>query len=233
MSQFKKYWRNKFENDFCEDCLKKIKEENEKYYEEKKANYEKFKEENTDMASIRKLKKILRFRTHSKKTRKKGRKPKQNNIPRPQPIVRVKKIIIEEPHEEATLQNNNINNNNESNYYTPEKADGYVGPHENSETFKKAKVTIVEGSAENFTPTLGPINPRSTIDKSNEVISDDETDTRFDDVYQLAVTMLGMIKSIGEKPVSEIITDIMKSEPFCKYPVLKDKLVSEYKDEIN
>lgn len=71
------------------------------------------------------------------------------------------------------------------------------------------------------------------IDKSNEVISDDDTDTRFDDVYQLAVTMLGMIKSVGERPIGEIITDIMKSEPFCKYPVLKDKLVSEYKDEIN
>jgi len=66
------------------------------------------------------------------------------------------------------------------------------------------------------------------IDTSNDAILTDETDTRFDDVFQLGITMIETIKSICEKPVENIIDDLMNSEPFCKYPKLKDKLTQNY-----
>ena len=56
-----------------------VKKQNEKFNDEKIKNYEKFK--NTDIEnklSLGKLKKILLFRTHSKKTKKRGRKKRIN-----------------------------------------------------------------------------------------------------------------------------------------------------------
>ena len=71
------------------------------------------------------------------------------------------------------------------------------------------------------------------IDKSNDAISVVESDTRIDDVYVIGVTMVETIKKLGLKSVKDIIEDVMKSEPFCNYPQIKDKLNDNYKDEIN
>lgn len=68
------------------------------------------------------------------------------------------------------------------------------------------------------------------IDKSNEAITVEETDSRFDDVYQIAVTMVSSLKSVMLTPIDKIIDDIMKSEPFCKYPKLKDKLIDTFQE---
>ena len=61
------------------------------------------------------------------------------------------------------------------------------------------------------------------IDKSNEAITIEETDNRFDDVFQIAVTMISTLKSATNSTMESIINDLMKSEPFCKYPKLMDK----------
>ena len=62
-------------------CKEKVEKENEKFYDEKLKNYEKFKNTSLDNKSgILKLKKILLLRTHSKKTKRRGRKRKNNNI---------------------------------------------------------------------------------------------------------------------------------------------------------
>ena len=68
------------------------------------------------------------------------------------------------------------------------------------------------------------------IDKSNEAISVEEDDHRFDDVYQIAITIASALKSAGGQSYTEIIDGLMKSEPFCKYPRLKDKLTDNFKD---
>lgn len=68
------------------------------------------------------------------------------------------------------------------------------------------------------------------IDKSNEAITVEETDSRFDDVFQIAVTMVSTLKSTTNSVTENIINDLMKSEPFCKYPKLKDKLTDNFKD---
>ena len=68
------------------------------------------------------------------------------------------------------------------------------------------------------------------IDKSNEVITVEETDSRFDDVFQNAVTIVSALKCIMNSPIGGIINDLMKSEPFCKYQKLKDKLTDNFKE---
>ena len=67
------------------------------------------------------------------------------------------------------------------------------------------------------------------IDKSNEVISGEETDSRFDDVFQIAVTMIATLKSTGNQSYEDIINSLMKSEPFCKYPKIRVKLIENFK----
>ena len=98
-------------------CLEVVKNENKKFYDEKIKNYEKFK--NMDIEnkqSIGKLKKILLFRTHSKKTKKRGRKRKNksnNNI------VNKSNNLIKNNSNNIKKTNNNknktINNNNNNN----------------------------------------------------------------------------------------------------------------------
>ena len=68
------------------------------------------------------------------------------------------------------------------------------------------------------------------IDKSNEAITIEETDSRFDDVFQIAVTMVSTLKDATNGAIENIINDLMKSEPFCKYQKLKDKLTDNFKE---
>ena len=66
------------------------------------------------------------------------------------------------------------------------------------------------------------------IDKSNEsIVAPEETDERLDDVYQMAVTLATTMMSIRTDGWDAIINDLMNSEPWCKYPTLKDKLLKE------
>ena len=67
------------QEDILVKCKEKVEKENEKFYDEKLKNYEKFKNISLENKSgILKLKKVLLLRTHSKKTKKRGRKRKNN-----------------------------------------------------------------------------------------------------------------------------------------------------------
>lgn len=70
------------------------------------------------------------------------------------------------------------------------------------------------------------------IDKSNDVISQEEPDNRLNEVYQLGAYMVSLAKSFGKKSIPEIVSDLMKTEPFCKYKVIEKQLLENYKDEI-
>lgn len=67
------------------------------------------------------------------------------------------------------------------------------------------------------------------IDKSNEAIFVEETDSRFDDVFQIAVSIVATLKSASTQSYEDIINGLMKSEPFCKYPKLRVKLIENFK----
>ena len=70
------------------------------------------------------------------------------------------------------------------------------------------------------------------VDKANDAIFIEEPDNRFDQVFVMGVSLIDMTKRISSKPVREIIDEVMKSEPFCNYPKVKDKFLENYKDEI-
>ncbi len=70
------------------------------------------------------------------------------------------------------------------------------------------------------------------IDKSNESIEIEEADNRLDDVYQLGVTLVENIRKISDKDVCEIVEDLMRSEPFCNYSEIKEKLLKDYENGI-
>lgn len=64
------------------------------------------------------------------------------------------------------------------------------------------------------------------IDKSNESITvPEETNERLDDVYQMAVTLATTLMSIRTDGWEAIVDDLMNSEPWCKYPAIKEKLL--------
>lgn len=66
------------------------------------------------------------------------------------------------------------------------------------------------------------------IDKSNECVSTpEETDDRLDDLYQTAITLAKTLMDLRSDGWEAIVNDIMKSEPWCKYPKIKEKLLNE------
>ena len=68
---------DQIQKDILDNCKKVVEQENQKFYNEKMKNYEKFKNITIDnKQSMYKLKKILLFRTHSKKVKRRGRKKK-------------------------------------------------------------------------------------------------------------------------------------------------------------
>ena len=68
------------QEDILDKCKVVVEQENKKFYDEKMKNYEKFKNITVDnKQSMYKLKKILLFRTHSKKMKRRGRKKKYLN----------------------------------------------------------------------------------------------------------------------------------------------------------
>jgi hypothetical protein len=66
------------------------------------------------------------------------------------------------------------------------------------------------------------------VDKSNEAITvPNETKERLDDVYQKAVTLASSLLNIRSDSWEAIVNDLMNSEPWCKYPSIKEKLLNE------
>ena len=99
----------------------------------------------------------------------------------------------------------------------------FVKEKMSDEDFNYLEMLVTE--IENNIPTQ-----QMYIDKSNEAITVEETDSRFDDVFQIAVTMVSTLKDATNGAIENIINDLMKSEPFCKYQKLKDKLTDNFKE---
>ena len=66
------------------------------------------------------------------------------------------------------------------------------------------------------------------LDKSNECVSvPEETDEHLDDIFQMAITVASNMIKIRSDGWEAVVNDLMNSEPWCKYPKLKDKLLKE------
>ena len=64
------------------------------------------------------------------------------------------------------------------------------------------------------------------LDKSNESIYVEEDKSRVEDVIQIGISMGSMMLKFREEPVEVIVDDLMKSEPFCHYPNIKNQLIN-------
>lgn len=106
-----------------------------------------------------------------------------------------------------------------------------------SKLFQYVKENMTEGDYILLEMLVGEIEKnipihQMYIDKANDAICVEEPDDRFDQVFVIGVSLIDMNKRLSSKPVNEIIDDVMKSEPFCNYPKLKDKFIANYTDEI-
>lgn len=71
------------------------------------------------------------------------------------------------------------------------------------------------------------------IDKANDAIEPVELDEHFEDVLQMGITMIDMLRKLSSKSIEEQINTLMQSEPFCNYNNLKEKFIENYKHEFN
>lgn len=69
------------------------------------------------------------------------------------------------------------------------------------------------------------------LDKSNDSITEEDDEHREDEVYQTAITMLDMARKVSPLAMSQLINNLMKSEPFCSYENLPNKLNQYYSNE--
>ena len=71
------------------------------------------------------------------------------------------------------------------------------------------------------------------IDQSNSAIIEKETDSRENEIIEIGVSMVNMAHKIGNRTISEIIDDLLLSEPFCNYDGIKEKLLNLCSDGTN
>ena len=99
---------DQIQKDILERCKTVVEQENQKFFNEKMKNYEKFKNTTMDnKQSMYKLKKILLFRTHSKKVKRRGRKKK--NILGEEKTTSSIKNYLNTTNNKNTIENNSVN----------------------------------------------------------------------------------------------------------------------------
>ena len=99
---------DQIQKDILERCKTVVEQENQKFFNEKMKNYEKFKNTTMDnKQSMYKLKKILLFRTHSKKVKRRGRKKK--NILGEEKTTSSIKNYLSSTNNKNTIENNSVN----------------------------------------------------------------------------------------------------------------------------
>ena len=69
------------------------------------------------------------------------------------------------------------------------------------------------------------------IDMSGNKIADENCDERIKEISNKAEFLLDIYKGMGSNDIKESLDKIFLSEPFCKYPSLKQKLLEEHGNE--
>ena len=101
------------QDEILASCKEKVEKENAKFYDEKLKNFEKFKNTSVDnIQSILKLKKVLLLRTHSKKTKRRGRKKK---------LISIEEIGTISEYNEKKCKKSQFKQNSNKNEKTPKK----------------------------------------------------------------------------------------------------------------
>ena len=229
----------KIDNDILNSFMNVVKSENEKFFEEKKKNYEKFK--NTDVENkqcIGKLKKILLFRTHSKKTKKRSRKRKN-------PILKsnnlsTNDILINNTFMNNTIPNSknnnlNINNNNNNkdklfilNDYSIQKSKILIDNKKIKKNHKTPISTIkIKSKEENLSTPKKDINTTAF----NSHIINKTNDLEHKNTIEKSAFNKQLITTFNENPISfsNIKTQLLFTSSIKK-PI---KIISEDNNYLN
>jgi len=228
----------KIDNDILNSFMDVVKNENEKFFEEKKKNYEKFK--NTDVDNkqcIGKLKKILLFRTHSKKTKKRGRKRKN-------PILKsnnlsTNDILINNNFMNNTFPNNknnnlNINNNNNNkekifilNDYSIQKAKNLIDNKIKKNNKTPISTIRIKSKEENLSTPKKDINTTAF----NSHIINKTNDLEHKNTIEKSAFNKQLITTFNENPISfsNIKTQLLFTSSIKK-PI---KIISEDNNYLN
>lgn len=66
------------------------------------------------------------------------------------------------------------------------------------------------------------------MDKSNESIIVEENEHREEDVFQTAVTIISLSRAVNPLPTNELIDNLLKSEPFCRFKNMHELLKKHF-----
>ena len=151
----------KIDEEIMERCKQIVKEENEKFYDEKIKNYEKFKNTSLDnKTGILKLKKILLLRTHSKKTKRRGRKRKN-------------------PYDEFINNGNEIKNKKKTKKFR--KNMKYITPIREKKLDKKKEIMV--GGENDISVQNENIMPLKEEDEYEEVVNERKNEYYINNPY--------------------------------------------------
>lgn len=109
----------------------------------------------------------------------------------------------------------------------------YYKVNRDSELFRFVKGRISEEDADYVELLVNEIEKcvptqQIYIDKSNGCITEEEDSHRQDDVFQKAVMLLDYARRSCELPIGQLIDNVMRSEPFCGFKDIKDKLTNHF-----
>lgn len=117
--------------------------------------------------------------------------------------------------------------------YSDRNKSYYYTVNQESKLFKYVQSQMNEKDFDLFLMFLGEVEKNIPIqqmyvDRSNDKVTFEISDTRIDDVFQMSVTLASTIHITTNRSYEEIIDDIMKSEPFCNYNEIKEKLIENF-----
>ena len=117
--------------------------------------------------------------------------------------------------------------------YADRNSSYYYTVNQESKLFKYVQSQMDEKDFDLFLMFLGEVEKNIPIqqmyvDRSNDKVTFQIPDTRLDDVFQMSVTLASTIHAATNRSYEEIIDDIMKSEPFCNYNEIKEKLIENF-----
>ena len=244
----------KVQNDILTKCQKKAEIENQKFYDEKIKNYEKFKNVNLDnKTDIDYLKKVLFFRTHSKKIKRRGRKRKNNDIEKTKLSKDKHKIIlknkkskiislqenednaIEEKNETPNLINktypkmteayNNINLKENNMYPFLYNENNHIINSTNGNSLQKTNCDTTEIKNYYFHPinSLKGNINMNNINKRINIINSDIKDNKLTTPIKLSQNSSGGVYKIMHKTNGTATDNILEKSAFNKQIIVDNQ----------
>ncbi len=208
------------ENEILKKCEDVVKDDNKIFYEEKKKNYDKFKNMDIDnKQSIGKLKKILLFRTHSKKTKKRGRKRKI--VQEDKFISPISKFNLNKSTSVKQINSNLLNRNKSKNNKDNINDKNYIIKNNYNQLLRSSSLKIEKSNENKVVHLITPIKDNSISENGNmeKSISVDLTNTNNNISDKNIFNNNQLISTFNDTPAfSNVKTQLYFSSSIKKNP---------------